>query len=272
MKAPNGAALLRVAVSSRRPLWVRRPVLVGGTLPRRSFCSVARFAPPAAPSPDDATLAAMRRSLQPTQRLRIVSCSSLSLFTRRSCDVAFIPAISEATLSTPTTPALLQPPLTFFPPIPLATHRAVTQQRTQDDISLFGCQADIACVHAAILRFSCASSVPIRRARRRFRGGLSHRIWRCPTLEGPCGPTTIGAGGLNCRVRDGNGWNPTAIGARNLIPVRPRAGALAMRIGKLHKEELSVPNKQRCVVIVSGRLVPVSSTPCDASTPGLSTW
>ena len=45
-------------------------------------------------------------------------------------------------------------------------------------------------------------------------------IWHRPTLEGPCGPTTIGAGGLNCRVRDGNGWNPTAMGARNLIPMR----------------------------------------------------
>ncbi len=51
-----------------------------------------------------------------------------------------------------------------------------------------------------------------------LRAALSYQIWRCPTLEGPCGPTTIGAGGLNCRVRYGNGWNPAAIGARNLIP------------------------------------------------------
>ena len=44
-------------------------------------------------------------------------------------------------------------------------------------------------------------------------------IWHCPTLEGPCGPTTIGADGLNCRVRDGNGWNPAAIGARNFTGI-----------------------------------------------------
>ena len=44
------------------------------------------------------------------------------------------------------------------------------------------------------------------------------KIWHRPTFEGPCGPTIIGAGGLNCRVRDGNGWDPAAMGARNLIP------------------------------------------------------
>ncbi len=44
-------------------------------------------------------------------------------------------------------------------------------------------------------------------------------IWRRPTFEGPCGPTIIGAGGLNCRVRDGNGWDPAAMDARNLDPV-----------------------------------------------------
>ena len=44
------------------------------------------------------------------------------------------------------------------------------------------------------------------------------KIWRRPTFEGPCGPTIIGAGGLNCRVRDGNGWDPAAMGARNLDP------------------------------------------------------
>ena len=35
--------------------------------------------------------------------------------------------------------------------------------------------------------------------------------WRRPTLPGPCGPSTIGAGGLNGRVRDGYAWNPSAI-------------------------------------------------------------
>ena len=35
--------------------------------------------------------------------------------------------------------------------------------------------------------------------------------WQRPTLPGPFGPSTIGAGGLNGRVRDGNAWIPSAI-------------------------------------------------------------
>ena len=38
--------------------------------------------------------------------------------------------------------------------------------------------------------------------------------WRRPTLPGPCGPSTIGAGGLNGRVRDGYAWNPSAIATK----------------------------------------------------------
>ena len=34
---------------------------------------------------------------------------------------------------------------------------------------------------------------------------------RRPTLPGRFQPSTLGAWGLNCRVRDGNGWNPPAI-------------------------------------------------------------
>src|ERR1700677_1447474 len=44
------------------------------------------------------------------------------------------------------------------------------------------------------------------------------KIWRRPTFEGPGGPTISEAGGLNRRVRDGNGWDPAAMGARNLDP------------------------------------------------------
>ena len=39
----------------------------------------------------------------------------------------------------------------------------------------------------------------------------SRVVWQRPTLPGPCGPSTIGAGGLNCRVRDGNECVPSAI-------------------------------------------------------------
>ena len=35
--------------------------------------------------------------------------------------------------------------------------------------------------------------------------------WRRPTLPEPCGSSTLGAGGLNGRVRDGNAWFPSAI-------------------------------------------------------------
>src|SRR3954469_21705273 len=41
--------------------------------------------------------------------------------------------------------------------------------------------------------------------------------WRRPTLPGPCGPSTIGAGGLNGRVRDGYAWNPSAIITRPVM-------------------------------------------------------
>jgi hypothetical protein len=35
--------------------------------------------------------------------------------------------------------------------------------------------------------------------------------WQRPTLPGPFGPSTIGAGRLNGRVRDGYAWFPSAI-------------------------------------------------------------
>ncbi len=43
----------------------------------------------------------------------------------------------------------------------------------------------------------------------------SSPTWQRPTLPGPCGPSTIGAGGLNGRVRDGYAWNPSAIATRS---------------------------------------------------------
>ena len=41
--------------------------------------------------------------------------------------------------------------------------------------------------------------------------------WQRPALPGPRGPSTIGAGGLNGRVRDGNEWNPSAIATRQML-------------------------------------------------------
>ena len=41
-------------------------------------------------------------------------------------------------------------------------------------------------------------------------------IRRRPTLPGGRPPSTIGAGGLNCCVRNGNRWDPSAIATGNL--------------------------------------------------------
>ena len=57
--------------------------------------------------------------------------------------------------------------------------------------------------HVRAVRFSVRPSTNIKKA------------WRCPTL--PRVSSTIGAGGLNFRVRNGNGWGPSAIVTRLLI-------------------------------------------------------
>ncbi len=40
--------------------------------------------------------------------------------------------------------------------------------------------------------------------------------WRRPTLPGGYPPSTIGAGELNCRVRDGTGWTPAASATKKI--------------------------------------------------------
>ena len=46
---------------------------------------------------------------------------------------------------------------------------------------------------------------------------------RRPTLPGAYAPSTIGAGGLNFRVRNGNGWFPAANATGNPSCSAPRA-------------------------------------------------
>jgi hypothetical protein len=46
-------------------------------------------------------------------------------------------------------------------------------------------------------------------------------IWRRPIFPGSCPPSIFGAGELNFRVRNGNGWNPSAKATRNLYRPRP---------------------------------------------------
>src|SRR5690606_36914903 len=51
--------------------------------------------------------------------------------------------------------------------------------------------------------------------------------WQRPTLPGPCGPSTIGAGGLNGRVRDGNAWIPSAIITKRIqVAAQPCAATM----------------------------------------------
>src|SRR6185295_13795706 len=77
----------------------------------------------------------------------------------------------------------------------------------------------------------------------------------------PC--STIGAGGLNGRVRDGNGCFPSAIATGNRITIWT---------GKSLESKCMVAHARRKFMVKPhGHLVPVSSTPYGASTPGLST-
>ena len=56
-----------------------------------------------------------------------------------------------------------------------------------------------------------------------LRPGLSDLIGRRPTLPHTCACSTIGAEGLNFRVRDGNGWDPHAtITQKSLFESSPR--------------------------------------------------
>jgi hypothetical protein len=44
--------------------------------------------------------------------------------------------------------------------------------------------------------------------------------WQRSTLPEPCGSSTIDAGGLNGRVRDGNAWFPSAIVTKRDVSAR----------------------------------------------------
>jgi hypothetical protein len=49
--------------------------------------------------------------------------------------------------------------------------------------------------------------------------GLLDLSGRLPTLPHTCACSTIGAEGLNFRVRDGNGWDPLAMVTQHLLSV-----------------------------------------------------
>ena len=97
-------------------------------------------------------------------------------------------------------------------------------------------------------------------------GGKGNRPegWQRPTLPGGCPPSTIGAGGLNDRVRDGSGCTPTALATNSLACCR----LFIVKMQALPKNtHFSVSRR------ISPRpLVPVRCAPYDASTSGLSSW
>jgi hypothetical protein len=96
--------------------------------------------------------------------------------------------------------------------------------------------------------------------------------------------STIAAGGLNCRVRDGNGCTPSAIATKNDVPRNRTRGLCRTVESRRYSEEAeqwrrrtttcsSATRRRRTSSMVKpmDRLVPVSFTRRRASTPGLST-
>ena len=73
-------------------------------------------------------------------------------------------------------------------------------------------------------------------------GRVSALNRRLPNLPGRFQPSTFGVWGLNCRVRDGNGWNPPAI-ATGWMPFC-EASEVSVPVGyapsQLHREDHGV--------------------------------
>jgi hypothetical protein len=93
------------------------------------------------------------------------------------------------------------------------------------------------------------------------KGHRSKKSRRRPTLPGGLPPSTIGAGELNCRVRNGNGCFPAAMATGNHALV-PRGPPTKRRT--IHGTSrsgvplpLSVPERARAKSQALGRLVPV---------------
>src|SRR6266540_214063 len=106
------------------------------------------------------------------------------------------------------------------------------------------------------------SSIARMRKRRPFGRRLAKMSRRRPTLPPGLPGSTIGARGLNFRVRDGTGCLPSAMATETLWSC-PRS------TGNLQNYTASACKRSSCQVL--GLLVPVSSTHYCASTSGLST-
>jgi hypothetical protein len=95
-------------------------------------------------------------------------------------------------------------------------------------------------------------------------GSFWRRNRRRPTLPGPCGPSTIGAEGLNCSVRNGKRCFPLAIATGNERELPAALQNCTVRHTGYHRFK-----KIRQAL---DPLVPVSFARCRASRSGLSTW
>ena len=119
------------------------------------------------------------------------------------------------------------------------------------------------------------------------RGPFHIECRRRPTLPHPDECSTIGAGGLSFRVRDGTGRSPSANTTDNTIhlsphkpgsrthhpPHHPDNSGGVLRVTqwmRAQRHTVDASNKNACGQVL-GLLVPVNSTPHDASISGLST-
>ena len=98
---------------------------------------------------------------------------------------------------------------------------------------------------------------------------LVESVRRRPTLPPSRPGSTIGAGGLNFRVRDGTGCFPPLWPPKRCSPGSVRSGTIVESASP--RAELGNCDSEREQSQVLGLLVPVGSTRCRAYTSGLST-
>ena len=103
------------------------------------------------------------------------------------------------------------------------------------------------------------------------------RGWQRPTLPLRCQSSTIGAGGLNVRVRDGSGWTPAAraTNTRFSYTHSPRLLVCFVFTEKDTRFTYALtrgPASPYHTHSSPRPLVPVGCTRCRASTSGLSNW
>ena len=132
---------------------------------------------------------------------------------------------SEPTRAGPGRPGRARPqPPSVRRPVPAPTRRRVGQLRGPGHHFASGSRRQRYPSATSVLRYSGNfGSVPVPQ-RKRSRGATStacgapsfEKSRRRPTLPGGCPPSTIGAGGLHFRVRNGNGCFPAAIATGNL--------------------------------------------------------